>query len=344
LLYVLLGEDDYSVRQSLEKIKNSIGDETVRAANITVFDGRQLTVDQLRNSCETVPFLAEKRLVIVEGLLERFNDGGNAGRKKRKSRTGQSDTYFQEIAGYLHRIPDFTTLVLVEGKIGNSNPLLKEASSAKAEIQVFPLLKRDRLRQWIKRRVKEAGGSISEEAVGLLEKYVGSNLWVMASEIDKLTLFARDRAIEAGDVGEVVSSAQEVSVFALVDALLEFRAGEAEKLLEQLLQRGAAPSYILVMLVRQARMLIVVKELRKQRKSGVEIRGKLGLTSEFVFNRISEQANRYSLERLGEMYHRLLEADISIKTGKCEGELALNILVAELSQLSSVSTTPVRTV
>jgi len=343
LLYVLLGEDDYSVRQSLEKIKDSVGDETVRGANIAVFDGRQLAIDQLRNSCETVPFLAEKRLVIVEGLLECFGVKANARRKKGKSRADQADTYFQDIAGYLHRIPDFTTLVLVDGKIGNNNPLLKEASSAKAEIQVFPLLNRDRLRQWIRRRVKEAGGSISEEAVRLLEKYVGSNLWVMANEIDKLTLFALGRTIEAGDVGEVVSSAQEISVFALVDALLEFRVSEAEKLLEQLLQRGAAAPYLLVMLVRQARMLIMIKELRKQGRSGVEIRGKLGLKSEFVFKRVSEQASRYSLERLGEMYHRLLEADIAIKTGKCEGDLALNILVAELSQRRPFSTPPVRT-
>ncbi|GAI47375.1 unnamed protein product, partial [marine sediment metagenome] len=62
----------------------------------------------------------------------------------------------------------------------------------------------------------------------------------MANEIDKLALFASGRRIEEEDVKLVVSYAQEASVFAMVDAVLEFRAGVAEQLLQKLLQRGAA--------------------------------------------------------------------------------------------------------
>ncbi|GAI39824.1 unnamed protein product, partial [marine sediment metagenome] len=59
---------------------------------------------------------------------------------------------------------------------------------------------------------------------------------------------------------------------------------------------------------------------------------RLGITAEFVWRKTLEQASRYSLERLTELYHKLLEADLSIKTGRYDGELALNILVAELCQ------------
>ena len=45
-----------------------------------------------------------------------------------------------------------------------------------------------------------------------------------------------------------------------------------------------------------------------------------------------EQADRYSWERLKEVYYKLLEADLSIKTGRFDGELTLNILLAELCQ------------
>jgi len=64
----------------------------------------------------------------------------------------------------------------------------------------------------------------------------------------------------------------------------------------------------------------------------MEIQNKLGLSSEFATNKTLDQADLYTLERLKEVYHRLLEADLSIKTGKYNGELALNILVAELCQ------------
>nr|NIT57717.1 hypothetical protein [Fodinibius sp.]NIY26299.1 hypothetical protein [Fodinibius sp.] len=62
----------------------------------------------------------------------------------------------------------------------------------------------------------------------------------------------------------------------------------------------------------------------------MEIQNKLGLTSEFALRKTLEQADRYPLERLKEVYHKLLEADLSIKTGKYGAELTLSILVAEL--------------
>jgi len=72
LLYILWGQDDFSLSQELGKIKKSISDQELLETNTTTLDGKQLTMEQLRAVCETAPFLAENRLVIVEGLLERF--------------------------------------------------------------------------------------------------------------------------------------------------------------------------------------------------------------------------------------------------------------------------------
>jgi DNA polymerase-3 subunit delta len=329
LLHVLVGEDDFSVRQSLEEIKKGIGDQTALAANTTVLDG-QVALEQLRGVCETVPFLAGKRLVIVVGLLERFEPRGKSTRKKAARLSDQPDEC-KSIAGCVSRIPYFTELVLVGGRISNYNPLLRELS-ALVPVKSFPLLKEAKLHRWVERRVTEAGGSISPQAVDLLMRFVGSDLWIMANEVDKLTLFADGRRIEEGDVRAVVSYAQEANIFALVDAILEFRAGVAQKLLQQLLKQGAAPAYVLVMLSRQVQLLVRVRGLRSQGKSRNEIQNKLGLTSDFVLRKALEQADRYSPARLKEVYHQLLEADLSIKTGKYDGELALNILIAGLGQ------------
>ena len=336
MLYVLVGEDDFSLRQTLEEIKRGVGDQAALTANTIVLDGQRVTLDQLRVTCETVPFLAEKRLVIVEGLLERFEPRSRAAGKKMTRLTNQKNDY-KSIAAYVSQIPPFTILVLVDGKISNRNPLLSQLS-ARAEVRSFPLLRDiNKLRQWIERRVKGAGGSISSRAVDLLAKFVGGNLWTMSNEVDKLVLFAKGRRIEEEDVRTVVSSAQEANVFALFDVILEFKAGVAQGLLQRLLQQGAAPAYLLVMLSRQARMIVRVKELRNQGKSKIEIQNKLGLTSEFALRKALEQAGKYSLARLKEAYHKLLEADLSIKTGKYDGELALDILLAELCQRDAVS-------
>lgn len=329
MLHVLIGEDDFSVRQALGEIKKNIGDATALMTNTTVLDGRQVTKEQLANACETVPFLADKRLVIVEGLLERFEPAGKTAKKKTSRQADRAEEY-KLIAEAIKKLPPFTELVLLGGKIQERNPLLRELSSL-TKIKSFPLLKGPQLSQWVERRVAGAGGNISPQALALLVRFVGNDLWTMAGEIDKLTQFAGGRRIEEADIKAVVSYAQEANVFAMVDAILEFRAGVAQGLLQQLFKQGAAPAQLLTMLARQVRIIFQVKEMRDRGKSRGEIQNKLGLNSDFLLRKAWEQADKYSLARLREVFHKLLEADLAIKTGKFEGEIALDILVAELA-------------
>jgi DNA polymerase-3 subunit delta len=130
----------------------------------------------------------------------------------------------------------------------------------------------------------------------------------------------------------MVSYAQEASVFTMVDAIPEFKAGPAEQLLERLLQQGAPPAYLLVMLSRQVRRVVQAKELVGQRRSEAEMMRRLEIPVDFALRRTLDQAAGYSMTRLKEVYHRLLEADLAIKTGRYDPELALNILLADLGQ------------
>ncbi len=338
MLYILAGQDDFSLAHSLEEIKRDIGDRDFLAASTTTLDGQRVTLDQLRTVCETIPFLAGRRLVIIEGLLERFEAKDKARRQRKITRATDQQDEYKSLSTYIGKIPDSTTLVLIESRITNNNPFFRGLAD-KAVVKSFPLLRDTQLRQWIQRRVAEEGGSISPQAVDLLTKLIGSNLWIMASEVNKLVLFTSGRCIEEGDVKTVVSYGQQDSVFAMVDAIVEFKAELAEQLLQRLLQRGAAPAYLLVMLSRQVQMIVRAKELGNQGKPKTEIQHRLGLASEFALRKTLEQASRYSLPRLREVYHQLLETDLSIKTGKYEAELALNILVAELCRRRKVYVT-----
>ena len=334
MLYLLLGEDDYSLNQSLEEIKRGIGDQNLLATNTTILDGQQLTRNELAAVAETLPFLAERRLVIVHGLLARFEPKRKTSLKKKASQAPPNQ--YKSIADCICQLPESTMLVLIDAGISSRNPLLREIAG-KAKVRSFPLLKEPELGQWIERRVTEEGGSISPQARDQLAKAIGSNLWHMASEVSKLVSFTSGRRIETEDVARVVSYARETSVFTMVDAILEFKASVAEQTLQQLLQAGATPAYLLVMLTRQVRLMVRVKELLKQRQTSDEIQSRLGLTSEFALRKTMAQAGRYPLERLRETYHQLLEADLSIKTGRYNAELALNILIAELCQPREVS-------
>jgi len=331
LLYILYGPDDFSRGEALAAIKREIEDPTLLAANITLLDSQKLTPENLRNVCQTMPFLSGKRLIIVEGLLGRFESRNKAPRPPKANLKANKKDDYKTWAGCLSETPESTVVVLVDDSVGNRNSLFKELSG-RATVKFFPLLNRARLRPWIEKRVGEAGGRISAPAAELLVKNVGSNLWVMHQEIIKLTLLATGRVIEPEDVRELVGCVQQDSVFTMVDAILELKAAVAEGVLQQLLDKGAAPAYLMAMLTRQIRMVARIKELQHQGKSVTEVQTRLGLASEFVFRKALEQAGRFSLTRIKEVYHRLLETDLAIKTGKYKGDLALTILIADLCQ------------
>ena len=329
MLYILHGEDDFSLHQRVQRIKADLGDPEALAISTAVLDGRHVSLSELRDKCDTAPFLSSNRLVLVNGLLGRFEPKQSKSRSKKAAVKSESLGEWQGLASYTKRMPAFVVLVLIDGKVINNNPLLKKLSSS-AKVEPFPLLRGGKLRAWIETRVKEEGGDITPEAVKLLAELIGGNLWALNGEIEKLILYAQERTIEENDVRQLTSYSQEASVFTLVDAILAGRIGTAQGILHRLYQEGVAPTYILAMITRQFRLIAQVKDMSPG-LSHWQIQNKLGLKLSFALDKTLDQAKSCSLEHVKEAYNKFLETDLAIKTGKYNDELALELLVAELS-------------
>jgi len=339
LLYILAGPDDFSVSAELEKLKKSAGDSAILSTNTTIFEGVQVNFDDLKNACETVPFLSDKRLVIVYNLLEKFAVKTSSGRNIGSKKTETQNFTYEMFAGLLNKIPESTLCILIENEIRDNNPLYRMIAPT-AKIRSFPALKTIELQQWANQRVIDEGGSISPAAVKLLTRIIGSDLWILSNEIIKLLLYADGRRIEEDDVNKIVAYTQQASVFAMVDAIIEFNLQRAESLVQQLLKDGESPIGLLSMLNRQMRLIVRARELKNLKVSETEIKSRLGIGHEFILRKTLEQAQRYTLPRLREVYGQLLETDIAFKTSKYEGDLALNILIAELCHQTNPTSTP----
>ena len=336
MFYILFGEDDFSLREALTEIKEGLGDEAMVATNTTVLQSQNTTPEQLIATCATIPFLAPKRLVIVEGLLGLFEQ-----RDRVKHAPKLKDSGWLSLKGYVERMPESTVLVLIDSKLKKSNPLLKELAPRATVKEFKPLFipangirKGDQLYNWMQTRAKRSGGSISPAAARLLADLIGSNLRLLSSEIDKLCLYSLGRTIEENDVGLLVAEARESTVFAMIDAILEHRSAAATKLLHRLEDAGAAPPYILFMITRQFRLVIQAKYLLQEKIKANEIGHILGINMDFVLRKTMAQAKAYSMQRLKAVYRKLLDTDIAIKTGRFrgdKGELALDLLIGELA-------------
>lgn len=327
MLHILFGHDTYTRQEALEEIKASLGGDETLLANTTHLAGEQLTATDLANACQTAPFLAPARLVVVSGLLTRF--------EPRRGVASRDSAPWQPFRDTARTLPPCTTLVLMDGPLASQeprnaghNPLL-EALSAYATVAHFPPLRGAALGSWLRKRVAQLEGGISPRAVRLLMELVGDNLWIMSNELEKLLAYAGDRVVEEEDVKALVSAAREANIFAMIDSILQGRSRQALTTLHRLLDEGDPPPHLLAMITRQLRLMVMAWGLKDQGLSQDEMRQKLGIAP-YALRQMLELLPYYSMERLKGAYARLLETDLAIKSGRLRPELALDLLVAEL--------------
>lgn len=332
-LYVFYGQDDFSLKEALTGLKAALDANGLLEPNTVLLEGGQLRADELSAVCTTVPFLSDVRLVIVAGLLGRFEADRQrrAGRTttRRRSTTGPELGEWQIFIDSLPQMPASTVLVFVDGVLSSSNKLLQALQDG-AEVREFRPLSSTALTEWIARRAQMLGASLLPGAIRLLSEYVGNNLWQLSAELEKLTLYVQGRPIGEEDVRTLVSATREVSVFNLVDAISAGRREEALRWLPRLFQEGWTAGHLLALLVRQYRHLLLARELHEVHTPTAEIGRRLGMASDYALRKTVEQAARHPMQRLESAYRYLLAADVAMKTGALEEELALALLIDDL--------------
>jgi len=333
MLYIIYGDDNYRCHEALSEIRASLGSPEMVSVNTTTLDGRKLTARQLGENCDVVPFMSPTRLVIVDGLLKRFQ----AGEKQSRS-NGATDENgnqplkeWQNIAAYIKTMPQTTALVLFETDLDarTSNPLLKALLPVADKALQFNEIKGRELTGWIRTYAVKNDGKISANAVSLLADYIGGDLWSLTGELNKLITFCSGREITDNDVKEITSFAREENIFALVDSVLEGRIKEAQHMLHRMLKYGTAPQQILAMIERQLAIILRVKDMGQ----GIplqEIKERLGLHPRYPLDKTLKQARTFNISRLRKAFHCLLDTDMAIKTGRYEDDLALDLMVIEL--------------
>jgi DNA polymerase III subunit delta len=354
MFYIFHGEDRFSQVEALADLKSRMGDPAWLDLNTTILDSRKFQLSELIHACDAVPFLGDRRLVIVEGLLTSFdprtlkeedNIAGDDDKKGGKGEVGAPPSPpTKDLIAYLSRLPETTWLVFVEPRmLKSANPVLRYAEKVGrniAYIRAFNPPKQRELDEWIRRRVIAKGGSITPSALSLLATYLGNDLRLIDVELDKLLTFVGfSQPITEGDVRQLVAVVQESKIFDLVDALSIRDRRQAMTVLEEMLDAGQPPAYLMVMIIRQFRILLQLKELSIQHVSPEQIKKRTGLHS-YVVDKNLRQVHNFSLEALESVFNRLVELDTAMKTGRINPTLGLELLVAEQCDTPAGRTRP----
>ena len=284
---------------------------------------------------QAVPFLAERRMVVVRGLLSAIETRSDAARRRPRQQTarGKNQTTTLDsinLPDMLMTLPPTTDITFIDEKLSANNPLLK-ALQPLSQIHEFPIMRHSVLGHWIRDRMLGKGSNITPRAIEELVSLVGGNLWAMDTELEKLATYCGDQIADVQDVRDLASPAKQSTVFNLVDAIMARQTSVALSLMEQLLFAGNSGPALLSLIARQARLVVLAQELTALKVPQSNWGKHLGITQDFVIRKTNEQAHRFSSAQVRNLYQLLVEADLSMKTGSLTDELALVELIGKLA-------------
>ena len=337
--HLLYGTNDIARDEEVARMKEKVGDAQMAALNITTLDAGA-TLKDIQSECDTMSFLADRRMVIVRNWL------GRQGASKRKGGKDTSDglSGLSRLLEYLPTIPETTALVFLEdGELPSNHPLMQLAKDKQANGRVkFFDLPDDPVR-WVVERVTQKGGQISTQAAQLLTNRINrgdkndrdhfaedSRLYLrkLDNELEKLVAYCNGRRIEPADVELLVSEEEVSAMFKFIDAVSTRDGQSAYRLMRGILARGEQPLIVMTMLARQTRLMIMAKE--NANLPDDQLTEAIGVKNAWAARKVEQQARRFSMPDLEHAHIAIMEADLAIKTGRMDDVTALDTLVAML--------------
>ena len=310
LCYLFYGTEVYLKEAAEKNLQKKFQSDVTGDLNLSLFDG-QADVNEVMDAVETLPFFAEKRLVL-------WKDSGlfQAGRKQDSER----------MAEFLTNLPQSTCLVFSETAVDKRNKCYKAVLKAGRAVE-FTALTEKALYDWAVGQMKKRNVTLERPMAARFFGLVGNEMENAARQLDLLADYVGEGgSVTMEDMEAVCSRSLEAKVFDLIGAVSRRQAQQAVQLYREMLLQKEAPLMILVMLGRQFRLMLQCKSLLSQGMAQAELATALG-QNPYAVKQCVQAAKNFTAERLKEALTACVQADWDIKSGKIKDDLAVELVI-----------------
>ena len=308
--YLLYGEEAYLRLQYRDRLKNALADPS-DTMNFSRFEGKGINPAEIISLAETLPFFAERRLILIE----------DSGFFKNKC---------DELADYLPNMPDTTCLLFVETEVDKRNRLYK-AVQKYGRVTEFQLQDERTLMKWILGTLKKENKKITESTLQLFLERTGSDMENIHMELEKLLSYTIGReVITSEDVEEICTMQTTGQIFEMIRAIAEKKQRLALDLYYDLLALKEPPMRILFLIARQFNQLLLVKSLTAKGMDRASVASKAQIAP-FIAGRLMTQARSFTMQQLRNAVQDCVDAEEAVKTGRMTDVLSVEILIVKYS-------------
>lgn len=329
-VYLFFGEEEYLIDYTLQLAKNVFIDKALEPLNYIILEGKEIDFNNIMNACETLPFMAEKKIVIIKDL-PLF---------KSKKELGESHTKSSKdpLINYIDGLEDYLVLIFVEKtkSIRKSNPLYKKIQKYGDVVEFTKLRGRD-LDKWVADSFKKYNKTISKSNINYFIQYSSyfngkkdKTLYDLENEIIKIANYlSEDVEITKEEIELLMSKPLEMNVFNLLNSISQKNGEQALNLFNEMYISNEPILFILHMIVRQLRNMLKYKILRDKGYTSGDNFKKMSL-SEYEYKKIANQSNNFTISQLERALDYCLETDRTIKVSSIDDRLAMEILITNL--------------
>ncbi|MEE1085597.1 MAG: DNA polymerase III subunit delta [Schaedlerella sp.] len=308
-IYLLYGTENYLKKQYKDRLTKAMLPEG-DTMNYAYYEGKNVNLKEVIDLSETMPFFADRRLIVFEntGLFKNASDLGD----------------------YVKNIPDTTYFLFVEEEVDKRSKLYK-AVKAKGRIVELNFQDESILKRWIAGSIKKENKQISESDILYFLNKVGTDMGNITKELEKLFCYTLGRAwITREDIDAVCVTQISNKIFDMVSAVAAKNQKKALDYYYDLLALKEPPLRILALLTRQYRILYQVRGLMKKNYGRKEIASKAGLHP-FAAGKYMDQAKRFSSKEIREILEDSADIEQCVKTGLLKDNLAVEIFLVKYS-------------
>jgi len=310
-VYLLYGEERYLIRQYRDKLKNAMTspEDTM---NFSSFEGDDINVKEIIDLAETLPFFADRRVILIEDS-KLFKKGGD------------------ELGEYMDDLPESTYFIFIEEEIDKRSKLFKAVSKCGNAIE-FGTQTDETLMKWVGGRISREGKNITQAAYQSFISKTGTDMQNIEKELEKLICYTMDKdVIEPEDVEAVTTEQLSNKVFEMVDAIASHKQKHAMDLYYDLLALKEAPMRILFLITRQFQILLTVKVMGNQGFGNKDIAAKAGCP-EWAVRKYQGQAKAFSLDQIKQAIADGVLYEEAVKTGRMNDQMAVELFIVQYSK------------
>lgn len=312
------GNDSYLLREKVADWISQYKAKNKNAFNISFYAPKTFDINEFKRSLSTVGMFSEKKLAVLEGFAS-FAHAEKLIEFMRDADIKEKKDIFIIFSEYCEPAEDKREGAKREMAF-EKNKLVTFLKKSAFKTEQTNAPKGAKLHAWIEKEFQKRGAEIDAKAINMLISFASGSMWLLASEIEKLSLYSTH--VTHQEVALLVSRAITPDIFKTIDELAARNKATALAMLHEHIEKGDSPLQLMSMFVFQFRNIYVAKKL------GSSTFPKILSLHPFVQQKARAQSRNFSLKEIARVYQKLFEADVAIKTGDMQPHTALDLFVA----------------